>query len=85
MNALHAVILVVLALGTASTRSDDEVTKVTERACEPGRDVQVVLADRKARKLHTWTPNDCIPETFESYPVRKREDRHVVIGIYSLA
>merc|ERR1711962_137896 len=34
--------------------------------------VQVVLADRQARKLHTWTPNDCTPETFKSYPVGKR-------------
>merc|ERR1711962_174070 len=67
MNVLHAVILVVLAIGAASQRPP---------LCQPGRDVQVVLADRKARNLHTWTPNDCTPETFESYPVRRREQRY---------
>merc|ERR1711973_320344 len=72
MNKLQAVILVVLAIGTVSVRGEGD----GKRACEIDEDAQVVLADRVARKLHTWTPNDCTPQTFESYPVRKKEPRY---------
>jgi len=67
MSVLHAVILVALAIGAASQ---------SPPLCQPGRDVQVVLADRQARELHTWTPNNCTKQTFESYPVRKRDRRY---------
>merc|ERR1711962_1629249 len=60
MNALQVASLVILVIGTASVNG--------KRPCQPGKDVQVVLADRKNRKLTTWTPENCQPQTFEGYP-----------------
>merc|ERR1711962_1518256 len=68
MNALQVASLVILVIGTASVNG--------KRPCQPGKDVQVVLADRKNRKLTTWTPEDCQPQTFEGYPTPLKPYRY---------
>jgi len=59
MNLLQAVILAVLAIGVTSEKPP----------CQPGKNAQVVLSDPRTRQLYTWSPDNCVPETFKSYPV----------------
>jgi len=68
MNVLQVASLVILVIGTTSVNG--------KKPCQPGKDVQVVLADRKNRKLTTWTPENCQPQTFESYPTPLKPYRY---------
>merc|ERR1711962_461411 len=69
MNLLQAVILAVLAVCIGAAQQTPK--------CNISEDAQVVLADRRAKKLFTWTPNFCIPETIRSYPVPRGSRKYI--------
>merc|ERR1719167_2017842 len=69
MNLLQAVILAVLAVCIGAAQQMPK--------CNISKDAQVVLADRRAKKLLTWTPNFCIPETIRSYPVPRGSRKYI--------